>query len=507
MGRSILLFWCYLTLTLGDLARDISRVEQYIAHNRNQVKRKFRPNYHITVPIGWLNDPAGFTYFNGQYHLFYQFYPYNSAWGPMHWGHVVSENLVDWMYYPVALIPTEYYESSGCLSGCAITHSGYLILFYTGNSHSDNSTKQTQNIAISSDGVIFQKYLNNPVIKDLPDNIWKFRHPKVWQHNCTWYMIVGSSTPDHRGRIILYTSDDLYSWKLSGTIVESQGDMGYMWENPDIVELEGHHVLLFSAHGIQSEFYQFRNLYQTGYIVGTFNYTTKSLEDMEVSTATFNELDHGHDFYAAQSFKSPDGRVLMVAWLGMWESEFTESEDGWAGMMTLIRELKLSREAKLLMTPVRETIELRAEVMEDATYIPGEEFNAETKFFELIVDAKIINTEVILIFSLGEDSRYIIAYSVDKKLMSVDRGGIDGVRRAYWHPSSNGLHWRIYVDASSIEVYCGAGEVVFSSRIYPSKKINIMIAGNTPVHILQYRLRKSVGYNNIISRKLWQSYL
>ncbi|KAJ8730329.1 hypothetical protein PYW07_017367 [Mythimna separata] len=494
-----LVAWCC-AAALAELAQDLAHIEDFIQQKRYLLKKKYRPMYHISAPVGWLNDPNGFIFFKRQYHIFYQYHPYNGAWGPIHWGHVISDNLVDWAFYPPALVPKDHYDKHGCLSGSAVIHNSYLTLFYSGHVLSNNKTYQTQNVAISADGIIFQKYLYNPIIRNGPFGNADFRNPKVWRFRNSWYMLIGSSRMQE-AHLLLYTSPDLFNWKLNGTIAKSYGDMGYMWESPDFFEIDGLSVLILSVQGIQGDGHRFRNLYQTGYVIGSFNYMNGQFEDLEISTATFNELDYGHDFYAAKTMQSLDGRRLLVAWLGMWESEFEESNDGWASMLTLVRELKLTHQGKLLMAPVREIVELRAEVLEDAWYSPGEAFFAGSRAFEMLVNSTTVMYDAAIVLEWSGERQYTISFSSERGYVSVDRGGVDGVRRADWLPVSH-VHWRIFVDYSSIEVFCGLGEVVFSSRIYPRKSMRIRIAGETQLHVTQYRLRRSVGYDSKLHKQM-----
>ena len=136
----------------------------------------WRPQYHIAAPANWLNDPNGFCFYKGEYHLFYQYHPYSSQWGPMHWGHVASKDLVNWELRPIALAPTDEYDKDGCFSGSAIEKDGNLYLLYTGhvdldNSNGGNDRIETQCLAVSHDGLCFDKVENNPVIKSLPENL------------------------------------------------------------------------------------------------------------------------------------------------------------------------------------------------------------------------------------------------------------------------------------------------------------------------------------------------
>lgn len=486
-------FLAWLSVAAAQISNELLNFEAFTEQRKFLAKKKYRPFYHITAPEGWLNDPTGLTYFNHQYHIFYQYHPYNGAWGHIHWGHVVSNNLIDWVYYPPALIPKEFYEKHGCLSGTALVHNNYLTLFYTGSVVINNMTQQNQNVAISSDGVTFQKYLYNPIVKKSPYaglGSGDFRNPKVWRFHNNWYMLLGVMSDKRQGQLLLYTSKDMFNWKHHRKVAESFGDMGYMWESPDLLELEDQHVLIISVRGIQTDGYRFRNLYQTGYVLGAFDHQAGKFDDMEVSTATFNELDYGHDFYAAQTMQTHDGRHVLLAWLGMWESTFEEAKDGWASMLTIPRELKLASSGRILMTPIKEYLDLRTEIMEDAWYSPGEAFYAGTKSFEMVVNSSTGVNEAALILEWSGDKQYSIEFSSSRGFVRVDRGGVDGVRRADWSPRGDHVHWRIFVDNSCIEVFCGSGEVVFSSRIYPKKALRIRIGGDTQLHITQYKLKR-----------------
>lgn len=322
-------------------------------------------------------------------------------------------------------------------------------------------------------------------------------------------MILGSSTgtgDNKAGQLVLYTTTDLFHWKFNGTIARSFGDMGYAWENPDLFELDGQYVLILSIQGIQSDHHRFRNIFQSGYVVGNFDYQTLRFENLEVSLSTFTELDYGHDFYAAQTMQALDGRRLLIGWLGMWESEFVESRDGWASMLTIVREVRITSHGRLLLTPVREMAELRTEMLENAWYSPGEAFQAGTRSFELIVNGSSSLYDATITFEWEGERQYSISYSADRGRIFVDRGGIDGPRKADWSPMKP-LYWRIFVDASSIEVFCGDGEVVFSSRVYPRKRIRVRVGGEMQLHVTQYKLRRSVKYDEKLRQYLKEHFI
>ncbi|KOB69738.1 putative beta-fructofuranosidase [Operophtera brumata] len=474
---------------------DLCHLEAFLVGTEHWFRKRYRPLYHLSAPYGWFNDPAAFVFYKRQYHLFYQCHPYDGSWGPMRWEHAATADLVHWAHYPPALLPRDAYDRQGCLAGSAVRHNG-LLLFYTGRARSGNDTVHTHSLAVSADAVLFRKYMFNPLVRAAPTIADGARNPKVWRHRNVWYMLVGASR-ERSGQLLLYTSPDLYSWQYNGTVARSVGDMGYAWESPDLFELEGLCVLLLSAQGVREDGDRFRNLMQTGYVLGNYDCLSVRLGDLEVSTATFEELDRGHDFYAAKTMRAVDGRRLLVAWLGMWNGQFAEARNGWVGCMTLVRELRLGRHGRLLQAPVREMAGLRSKLIENAWYSPGESFPAGAKGFELLVNATSAEQDVGLALQ-WDGGDYVISYRAARGVLSVDRGGVDGVRRADWAPAGH-LRLRIFVDRSSVEVFCGAGEVVFSSRIYPRGKVLVRIAGQSQLHFTQYGLEPSIGYDQKVT--------
>ncbi|CAG9786367.1 unnamed protein product [Diatraea saccharalis] len=158
------------------------------------------------------------------------------------------------------------------------------------------------------------------------------------------------------------------------------------------------------------------------------------------------------------------------------------------------------------MTPVREMELLRTETLENAWYSPGEAFHAGAKAFELIVNASCSFYDAAIFLEWNGEQQYSITYSSERGRVSVDRGGVDGIRMADWNPEGQ-LKWRIFVDASSIEVFCGNGEVVFSSRIYPKKNIHIRIGGEIQLHVTQYKLKRSIHYDEKLRQYLKNNFV
>lgn len=202
----------------------LEKARKYEDEQGKQIKAKDRPAFHVSPYVGWMNDPNGFSYYQGEYHLFYQYNPYDTHWDSMHWGHVVSKDLLHWEYLPAALAPDEDYDKIGCFSGSAIElDDGRQLLMYTAVDHEtleDGSKRdiQTQAVAVG-DGRDYVKYKKNPVLteKDLPEGASKvdFRDPKIWKgKDGNFYCVIGSRPADGSGQILLYRSANGFDWEF-----------------------------------------------------------------------------------------------------------------------------------------------------------------------------------------------------------------------------------------------------------------------------------------------------
>lgn len=455
----------------------IQQAEEALQNTKEKMNDRYRLGYHIMAPANWINDPNGLVQFKGEYHVFYQHHPYDENWGPMHWGHVKSKDLVHWEHLPIALAPTETYEKDGCFSGSAVDNNGVLTLIYTGNIFVDRERDildQSQCIASSTDGIHFTKETVNPVISKHPEEgSGHFRDPKVWKHEDHWYMVLGTRK-ENTGKVVLYKSKDLRQWEYLGVLAESDGTEGYMWECPDFFEIGGKYVLLFSPQGIEAEGEKYQNLFQTGYIVGDFNYET-----LQFSRDEFKELDNGHDFYAVQTFLDDKGRRIAIGWMDMWESNMPTKKDGWCGALTLPRELTLGENNKILMNPVEELTLLRESEHNVCTNqsISGS-YLVETKedLIELRVEFDISKTTAqsvgLKVRGLNQEETTLM-YQIENQKLILDcsKSGKEenGVRCTILE-SNQLLSLRIFIDRSSIEVFANDGQSTMTSRIYPKEE-------------------------------------
>jgi beta-fructofuranosidase len=291
------------------------------AAERNNIIMK-RLKYHFEPRKGWMNDPNGLIDFNGTYHAFFQHNPYDTKWGPMHWGHAVSNDLVHWDEQDIALYPDQNYEDNGgCFSGSAIEKDGKMYLFYTSVS---KAFGQAQSLAVSSDGKKFEKFSGNPIIPKYPkDGSPDFRDPKVTLIDGVYYMVCGSGK-DHVGKVLLFTSADLINWKYIGVLFEDS-DCGDVLECPDFFKLNGRYVLMFSKMD--------QKTYSTQFVIGDF-------DGSHFSETSRCQPEGGPQFYAPQTFCDHKGRRIMIGWLYDWSKKLDTGAES-AGALTIPRVLSL----------------------------------------------------------------------------------------------------------------------------------------------------------------------
>lgn len=484
--RNITILLCFTALSyvVSDDSYENRKValKEYIEEKKKDINPRYRPSYHLAPPVGWMNDPNGFSYHNGEFHLFYQYYPYDTVWGPMHWGHSSSPDLVNWKELPTALLP----ETEQCFSGSAVTENSTMILIYTGrrNASVEPFFNESQYLAYSTDGVEFQKDNNNPVLTESQNGAPDFRDPKVWKYGGDFYVVIGTKNSDNRGQVLLYKSKDLKNWEYLTVLDESTGGLGYMWECPDFFELNGKFVLLMSPQGMQSQGDRYKNTFQNGYIIGNFNYTTNKFE-REVE---FQEIDYGHDFYAATTTEV-NGTRYIVAWHSMWEVSHPEAVDGWVGQMTLPRKLSISNN-RILMTPVETVVNLRNGVAVDGN-IGTNEVREFGKAVELFIDSDLNQTVNLLLEGRDGGGNVRLRWNPTDRKVVLDRDSGD-VRQVEWSPI-NSHTWRVFLDASSIELFCGEGEVVFSSRVYPLGGWKLTNQSPQSVHVKAFNLKSNSG--------------
>lgn len=342
----------------------LNKAREYELAHEGDILRSERPVFHLSPRVNWLNDPNGFSWYNGQYHLFYQYHPYSSVWGPMHWGHAVSKDLLNWEYLPVIMAPDTPCDSFGVFSGTAeLLPDGRQILMYTGvRKEKDETGKakeyQVQCIA-TGDGLNYEKYEGNPVLTGdhVPagSSLSDFRDPKIWRKSDGTYACIATNR-DATGsaQLLMYTSPDGFHWSFHKVFVSNDWRYGNMWECPDFLECDGKYLVMVSPMEMEAMGTEYPNGRTCICLGGSYD------EKTDTFTQEWDQIvDSGIDFYASQTMKAPDGRTIMVGWMANWDvCESRQPKEKWYGMMTLPRELSV-RNGRLYQVPVRELEAMR----------------------------------------------------------------------------------------------------------------------------------------------------
>jgi len=495
-------------------SQTLREARKYEEASEKMITKESRPAFHLSARTGWMNDPNGFSYYNGKYHMFYQYHPYDIHWGPMHWGHAVSEDLLHWEYLPAALAPDELYDRDGCFSGSAITlDDGRHLLMYTGvlREHQSNggfSDVQTQCLAVG-DGVDYEKYGSNPVLdeKSLPEGCSRcdFRDPKMWKReDGTYACVIGNRPADGSGQILLFTSPDGFQWTFKKVLIANQNRFGKMWECPDFFALDGKWVLLTSPQDMLPYEFEYHNGNGTLCLIG----------DMDEETDTFTEqydqsVDYGIDFYAPQTVLTPDGRRVMIGWMQNWDTcNFRAQNIAWFGQLSLPRELSIQN-GRLFQKPVRELEALRSNevICRNVSFSGTMELDG--------IRGRKIDMEITLRPEEGEDiyQKFAIRFAQNDtyytslsfhprdSILKIDRK-FSGSRRAIIHQrrslvNSEGgkLKLRVILDRFSVEVFVNDGEQVLSAILYTEQDadgISFLANGTVNMDVVKYDLDTNV---------------
>lgn len=459
-------------------SKALQKARDYLRQRLPELPTELLPVFHLTGGTGWINDPNGFSVYRGEYHLFYQYYPYDVRWGPMHWGHARTRDFLHWEPLPPALAPDMPYDRDGCFSGSAVeTPDGRHLLMYTGvrNIGGPADCVQTQCIAWG-DGLDYEKDPGNPVLDAaaLPPggSARDFRDPKIWREGDRYLAVVGNRPADGSGAILLYESPDALRWTYAGTLAECRNEYGKMWECPDYFSLDGTEVLLTSPQEMLADAPEFHNGGGTLCLLGHWDAAERRLVP-EARQA----IDYGFDFYATQTLQTPDGRRVMIAWMQSWEtSAFRPKELPFCGQMCLPRELRV-RNGRLCQTPVRELEALRRNAVfhrnvtlkaGTAQSLPG----VRGRTLDLLVTLRAGDGQLRIDLAADSRRRTSLICPAGRDTLVLDRTDsgfpydIPTVRSIPIGPSSGELSLRIVLDRWSLEVFVNGGAQAASSVLY-----------------------------------------
>ncbi|ACB35555.1 Beta-fructofuranosidase [Leptothrix cholodnii SP-6] len=425
-----------------------------------------RPQYHFTAPQNWINDPNGVCFHAGRYHLYYQYNPNASKWGDIHWGHASSADLVTWRDEPLALAPSAGPDAGGCFSGSFAVVDGLPTVYYTGYT----TERQVQCVATSADLIHWTKHPERTLVQP-PAGVegHDFRDPYVFRHDGHWYMALGASLDHERGQCLLYRSADGIHWEDRGVLYAAEDSrLGVMWECPNFFPLgsPGQEkwvltVSLWLGLGVHA-------------FVGRF-------ENERFVPEWSGPLDVDAGAFAHLTTRVPDGRTLQWAWANEQREQPLIDADGWAGAMTVPRQLGLDAQGGLTQAPVAEVALLRqAEValqpVADAApaqrwRFAGRHLDIEARF---AAPGRYKVGLTLLANPAGSEVTRVV-YWPEARRLSIERGRSSlehGVKRQDVHAHlllqpGEDLTLRVLLDGSMLEVFAN-DRVCLTTRVYPT---------------------------------------
>lgn len=469
-------------------------------------QEKYRPQFHFTPEKMWMNDPNGLVYLNGKYHMFYQYYPNDIVWGPMHWGHAESSDLIHWKHLPIALYPD---KNGWIFSGSAVIDkdntAGFgenaMVAIFT--YHNDEIWKagkkntESQGIAYSLDeGKTWTKYEGNPVLNNSGEQ--DFRDPKVfWNWKIKqWTMVL--AVHDH---LQIYSSPNLKDWKLESTYKPDNDIEVGVWECPDLIEIkiEGSHEskwVLIQNHDRKAA----NKGSGTRYFVGDFD--GKTFKNTQPSIW----LDSGMDYYAGVTFSNvPDDKKILISWMSNWLYAQKVPTEVWRSAMTLPRELSLKKvDGQYILTQniveqfnEIEGVNLKIKKTKTPFEVPYDLSQAHISF-----DIKNPQNDLTIEFSNSKNEVYRIQLKGNQLITDRAKSGLVDFEKSFAEqPQTMDLrnqkikNIQLYLDHSSVEILLNDGEFSFTNLYFPTEgysKLKITSTQKTKLYNFSINPVKSI---------------
>lgn len=442
----------------------VVRLDEKIADSR------WRLGYHIQPQRGLLNDPNGFSYYNGKWHLFYQAYPMGPVHGIKSWYHLTSENLVDWQEEGLKLLPDSPYDSHGVYSGSAVPVGEELFLAYTGNVRDKDWQRHSYQLGAWMDQNGTVSKLSTPLLTAPPAGYTQeFRDPQVFACDEGYLMVIGAQDQQENGQILTYFSQDLTTWELRGELDFTSERMGFMVECPNLLFSKEQPLLLFCPQGLDPAVCNYQNIYPNSYVIGS-RYDPAA--NRITAASQLKNLDEGFDVYATQGFNAPDGRILAVSWIGLPEIDYPSDAEGWAHCLSLVKELTLEADG-LHQRPARETTQLRSDTK---TSLQGDSLLLDTVHnrYELQLEIPTDSHGSLLLFAdNAKKNGFRLTFDTVHGRIELDRSaaGIPfaeafGTTRSF-SVAKGALQLQIFVDTSVAELFINDGRQTATARIFP----------------------------------------
>ncbi|KXT85869.1 Sucrose-6-phosphate hydrolase [Streptococcus sp. DD11] len=454
-------------------AEEVQRIKENIA------KSPWRASYHVEPQTGLLNDPNGFSYFDGKWVLFYQNFPFGAAHGLKCWVQLESDDLVHFTETGLRVLPDTALDSHGAYSGSAMQFDDQLFLFYTGNVRDENWGRHPYQIGALLDKAGNLEKIDRILIEQPEEATDHFRDPQIFNYKGQFYAIVGGQNLDRQGYIKLYKAvdNDYTNWEAVGNLDFANDKTAYMMECPNLVFIHDQPVLLYCPQGLSKEVLDYDNIHPNMYKIG------QSIDINQakiVDPSPLQNLDYGFECYATQAFNAPDGRALAVSWLGLPDVAYPSDRFDHQGVFSLVKELTL-QEGRLYQYPVAAMQDLRgpAQVLANQTHTENS--------YELELDLAADTQSEIVLFADADGKGLRIRFDTQAGQVTVDRKeagepfALDFGSSRSCSIDRKAAKANIFIDKSVFEIFINKGEKVFSGRVFPQEdQKGIFIAQGSP---------------------------
>ena len=464
--------------------RRYRRYEDWSNDEIKQIKEKMAQSpwhtyYHVEPKTGLLNDPNGFSYFDGKWILFYQNFPFGAAHGLKSWVQLESDDLVHFSETNVKVLPDTKLDSHGAYSGSAMQFDDNLFLFYTGNVRDENWIRHPYQIgALLDKGGNISK-IDKVLIDQPADSTDHFRDPQIFNFKGQYYAIVGGQDLEKKGFVRLYKAvdNDYTNWQAVGDLDFANDCTAYMMECPNLVFVGEQPVLLYCPQGLDKGVLDYDNIYPNMYKIGA-SFDPEKAKMVDVSP--LYNLDYGFEAYATQAFNAPDERALSVSWLGLPDIAYPSDRFDHQGTFSLVKELTI-KDGKLYQYPVAAIKELRA------SEEPFSNRAQTNNTYELELNLEANSQSEIVLLADKEGKGLSINFDLVNGQVTVDRSQA-GEQYAQEFGSTRSCPIgnqtttaNIFIDNSVFEIFINKGEKVFSGRVFPHADQNgILIKSGKP---------------------------
>lgn len=440
----------------------------------------YKLGYHIMPTSGLLNDPNGFSYYNGYWHVFYQSYPFGPVHGLKSWNHMRSKDLVHWENLGLGLNPDFEYDKNGAYSGSALQIGDKLFIMYNGNSRDENWVRHPYQLGAWMDENNRIEKLPEPLITQ-PDHVTEhFRDPQIIKHKDEYYAIIGAQDAAQKdGRISIYRSKDLKNFEDLGYLHFTDENMGYMIECPSLVFINDKPVLIFCPQGMDKNICPYDNIYPNNYVIG--DSVKLDAGRFEASDKTVRNLDEGFDVYASQAFNAPDGKAYLISWTGLPEIEYPTDKENWAHCLSQVKELSLTDKGELIQRPVKTMADLRYDGLpltqeQGMDHIQNLVSDTGSQYeLKLTLDAN--QKGILHLEKNGSNNQSLkLVFDTEEGSLTLDRGNSGkvfatefGTTRTTSVAKNAPLDLDVFIDNSLCEIFINGGKQTMTARFFPEK--------------------------------------